>query len=109
MVACSTKLPKCLATNSESLKIMRDCLQNVKGLRLYQMGQMAEISTTTTTTTTTGNHDADVSEMVFDFKLASSYSYRYNRSRTDHYVYSALEVLCYACGCFSWHDIGTVY
>ena len=99
MDACSIKLPKCLANNSESLKIMKDCLQNKKGLRLYQMGKMAQISTNT-------SDDQDSSEVDFDSKLASSYSYKYNSDMTDHYVYSALEALCYACGCFTWSDIG---
>ena len=87
-----------MANNSESLKIVKDCLQNKKGLRL-QMAKMAQISTNT-------SDDQDSSEVNFDSKFASLYSYKYNSYMTDHYVYSALEALCYACGCFTWSDIG---
>jgi len=49
----------------------------------------------------------DESEAVeFDFKLASPYTYKYDRGNPDHYVYSALEALCYECDCFLWKDIG---
>jgi hypothetical protein len=48
------------------------------------------------------------SPVEFDPKLASSYSYKYDRGdvHPDHYVYTALEAVCYECGCFLWKDIG---
>ena len=48
------------------------------------------------------------SPVEFDPKLASSYTYKYDRGdvHPDHYVYTALEAVCYECGCFLWKDIG---
>ena len=97
MAACSSHLPACLESHRESLRIMRECLQNKKGLRLYQMEKMAQLVV------------LDESEAVeFDPKLASSYTYKYDRGdvHPDHYVYTALEAVCYECGCFLWKDIG---
>jgi len=78
---------------------MRECLQNKKGHRLYQMEKMAELVV------------LDDSEYVeFDPKLASSYGYKYDGGNSDSYVYSALEALCYECGCFLWIDmVGVIY
>jgi len=56
---------------------MRECLQNKKGLRLYQMEKMAQLVV------------LDESEAVeFDPKLARSYTYNYDRGdvHPDHYV-----------------------
>jgi len=98
MAACSSHLPACLESHRESLRIMRECLQNKKGLRLYQMEKMAQLEVL----------DEIDSPVEFDPKLASSYTYKYDRGdvHPDHYVYTALEAVCYECGCFLWKDIG---
>jgi hypothetical protein len=44
--------------------------------------------------------------VTFDPKIAGSYSYKYDDSKIDHYLYLAFEALCYSCGCFTWSDIG---
>ena len=96
MVACSSHLPACLKSHPESLRIMRKFLQNKKGL--HQIEKMAQLIVL----------DEYESPAEFDPKLASSYTYKYDRGNVhpDHYIYSALEALCYECGCFLWKDIG---
>ena len=44
----------------------------------------------------------------FDRLAASSYAYNYDKTKLDHYLYLAFEALCFACGCFTWKDIGMV-
>ena len=65
-----------------------------KGFRVYQMEQMAELE------------EDDTETSVFDLSMASTYSYRYDSGNIKQYVYSALEALCYECGCFLWSDLG---
>ena len=93
MEACSSKLPKYINDPATNL-IIRDCLRNKKGFRVYQMEQMAELE------------EDDTETSVFDHTLASTYSYRYDSGNIKQYVYSALEALCYECGCFLWSDLG---
>ena len=93
MEACSSKLPEYMKDPETNL-IIRDCLRNKKGFRVYQMEQMAELEEDDTDTT------------VFDHTLASTYSYRYDSGNIKQYVYSALEALGYECGCFLWSDLG---
>jgi len=46
--------------------------------------------------------DESESPVKFDPMLASLYNYKYDRGdvHPDYYVYSALEAVCYECGCF---------
>jgi len=87
MAACSSHLPACLKSRPESLRSMREYFQNKKGVLLHQMEKMAKLVVL----------DESESPVEFDPKLASSYIYKYDRGdvHPDHYVYSALEVVCY--------------
>ena len=42
----------------------------------------------------------------FDSLVAASYSYSYDNFKLDHYLHLAFEAVCFACGCFTWSDIG---
>jgi len=77
---------------------MRECLQNKKGHRFHQMEEISQLVVL----------DESESPVELDPKLASSYTYKYDRGDVHpyHYDYSALEAVCYECGFFLWKDIG---
>jgi hypothetical protein len=89
-------MPKCFT--EETREILGQCIRDRVGFRKYQMGKMAISST----------NSGGVGMPVIDLKNSSSYSYRFDKTKPsiDHYLYSALEGLCYACGLFKWTDIG---
>jgi len=64
---------------------MRECLQNKKGLRLHQMEEIVQLI----------EQDESDSPVEFDPKLASLYTYKYDRGNVhpNHYVYTALEAV----------------
>ena len=82
-------MPQCFTP--AALQLLRKCIQNLVGLRHYQMKIMAE------------GLDA---ESPFNKNDASSYSCKYVSSKVHHYLYSAFEALCFSCGCFTRSDIG---
>jgi hypothetical protein len=91
-------MPKCFTP--ETREILGQCLQNRVWFRKYQMGRMAEVISSSSS--------GGVGMPVINSENSSSYSYRFDKTSIDYYIYSALEGLCYACGFFKWADIGTL-